>query len=166
MVLNEQYYLKEEIVSLELLDVEGAKNVLPVTSENYPRAVELSKNVDTTTAKLVFRLDCIESTQLGTYANMWHIYALSSVLKQPIRSVYPQTNQRMRPAFHRVVKPRDGDLQHTPNRPITIMWTRTCPMTKDSSWWSPNHFVPCVAKQRDLPFIQVQNKVPHHVHFL
>lgn len=73
----------------------------------------------------VFQLDCLDTAMSGTYANMWHIYALASVLRKPIVSIYPYANLRVCPAFHRTVYPRlphENTLQPCdPN--LVVMWT-------------------------------------------
>ena len=87
-----------------------------------------------------FQLDCIETTKKETFCNMWHIYALSSVLQCPIRSIYPDCNRYIRPLLNRVVSPR---IQPTSTKAVLhVMWTRTTQMTP--SQWTPNHFVPCI----------------------
>ncbi len=77
---------------------------------------------------------------------MAYIYALAFVLKQPIQSIYPEVNRRVRPNFHKLVQPREPQSPTVDRPPVLIMWTRLQPMTdQTSTWeWSPNHFVPCV----------------------
>lgn len=79
LVCNEQHYLQPSIVSL--LDASGyiqSKYALPATSESFEKAQV--DHPDTEVATACFMIDCVETTKLGTYSNMWHIHALSSVL--------------------------------------------------------------------------------------
>lgn len=52
-----------------------------------------------------FILDCLETAKDGTYCNMWHVHAMSSVLRHSIRSVCPDFDQYIRPLLNKVVTP-------------------------------------------------------------
>ena len=84
--------------------------------------------------------ECMDTTKLDTYCSMWHIYALSSVLKCPVFSVYPEKNPYVRQFNHKVVQP--WVAASSSKQPLHIMWTRTTSAMTDI--WSPNHFVPCI----------------------
>ena len=138
LTLNEEYYLQPSIVSFC-----AHKNILLATSANFNQAAEVSSMMDT--LRLCFQLDCCDAAKSNTYSNMWHMHGLSSVLKQPIYSIYPQANVRYRPFYNKRIQPRaqaDGSICQT--IPFLIMWTRV-----DVKWtpldvhWQPNHFVPC-----------------------
>ena len=49
-------------------------NALPATSARFA-----SVTVNHELALACFKADCIDTTKIGTYSNMWHIYGLSSV---------------------------------------------------------------------------------------
>ena len=138
LTCHEQYYLQPTIVSV--FDASGcisSKNVLPATSANFGRAYDESPDHVVITC---FHIDCLETTKSSTFSSMWHVHALSTVIESTILSVYPQCNSHIRALLNKVVQPRAGNPA---NRSITIMWTRTGPMTRQG-WWSPNHFVLCV----------------------
>ena len=140
LVLNENTYLHPSIVSHLCPDgIETSKNALVATSANFSRAVG---KFATDVAQTVLRYDCIDTTKLGQYSNMWHIHGLASALGRPILSLYPETNDRIRPLLHKQINPRiPMDAEH--QLPLIIFWTRTQPMVQGSKSWSPNHFVPC-----------------------
>ena len=87
LVCNESHYLKPDISWRVVDDSDCALAQLDLLRETFIQ-------------------DCIETTKAGTYCNMWHIYALSSVLKFPIRSIYPEHNQYIRPQMHKTVTPQ------------------------------------------------------------
>ena len=124
--INEEYYLQSDIVS-HLSGLVG-QSVACIGSE------------ECTILRQMYMLECIDATKLDTYCSMWHIYALSSVLKCPIFSVYPEKNPYVRQFNHKVVQPRVA--ASSSKQPLHIMWTRTTPAMTDN--WSPNHFVPCI----------------------
>ena len=140
LILHPDYYLSSDKCSS--IDYEGVvmKNILPACSANYSNEGRLQADI----AFEVFALDCLDSVQSGKYANMWHIYALASVLKQPIVSVYPHANIRVRPAFNRTVYPRllhENPLRQSDSN-LVVMWTNL--LNTNCQNWSPNHFVPCI----------------------
>ena len=103
---NSTTYLQPSIISL--VDASGyiqSKNALPATSESFERAQV--EHPDTEVATACFMIDCVETTKLGTYSNVWHIHALSSVLHCCIQSAYPLYNKQIRPLFHKKIYPRD-----------------------------------------------------------
>ena len=139
LVMNEDFYLKPSVISvLDPAGKEVLKQGLPATSANYLEALTSSQiNVDL--ARSVFYLDCLQTTNNGEYANMWHVHGLASVLKRKIMSVYPEQNCRIRPLFHRIIIPRSAGTSSA--ELIIIMWTRTS--DAPGKTWSPNHFAPC-----------------------
>lgn len=66
------------------------------------------------------------------------MFALASILGNPLFSVYPQRgNANVRRDIHRLIMPRhvcSGTIQY-------VMWTSTRKDTRDKNW-IPNHFVP------------------------
>lgn len=69
---------------------------------------------------------------------IWQVFALASILGNPLFSVYPQRgNANVRRDIHRLIMPRhvcSGTIQY-------VMWTSTRKDTRDKNW-IPNHFVP------------------------
>ena len=86
-----------------------------------------------------------ETAKLCVYSSQFHIMALASVIKKPIKVVYPviPSTIRIKKALHCVLYPRDifaaSDL-------ICIMWTRT--NISSLHGWQPNHFVPLLNKAK------------------
>ena len=143
LVCHQDRYLQPEVIAL--LDASGylSPNALPAMSASYDKATQESYNTDI--ALTCYESDCIATTRMDTYSNLWHIHALSSVVGSAIRSVYPEHNYRIRPMFNKIIYPR---VQNPRNSCITIMWTRTSRPRIQS--WSPNHFVLCIPNQPQL----------------
>ena len=82
----------------------------------------------------------------GAFTGLIHIYALSTVLKQPIESYYPPSSHLFRgiQCFNRIVYGRDVG----PKAPVArIMWSKLCFDKKESH--TPNHFVPLFKLTKD-----------------
>lgn len=76
-----------------------------------------------------------------SFMGIWQMFALSSVLKMPIRSVYPDKgNPIVRKHLNRRIVPR---VQVSECEAL-IMWTSTRHHVSSMSdlYWIPNHFVP------------------------
>ena len=129
---------------------------LHATSANLEAASSRTLPLDSTIARETFILDCLETTKESTYCNMWHVHALSSVLKSPVRSIYPNCNHYVRELL---VMPRERGASTSHNEPIHIMWTRVSAMV-GSGPWSPNHFIPCIPElpRAQSPFFQGPKK--------
>ena len=141
-MLNETFYLQPSITSLFTAEAAG-KNALVATSANFEKACASKESIDI--AKTVLRLDCIASTKVDEWSNMWHVHGLASVLRTAITSLYPNVNNRIRQLFHRRVQPRICDVALQNSIPLVILWTHTSKIPKQgvNTHWSPNHFVPC-----------------------
>ena len=74
---------------------------------------------------------------LTEYATLIQLFALSSVLKRPIISVYPNANRHIREAFHTMVHPWKCRF----TTPVYIMWSRDAALDNVNNF-NPNHFVP------------------------
>ena len=148
LVLHQDYYLTPD--KLDALKWEGqeqckshkqvGKNAIVASSANYENGLEMNPNDVVNT---VFELDCLETSRNGQYSNMWHVHALSSVMKSSVHCIYPELNFRIRNAFHKLIVPR----MHcsTPfSHDIIIMWTQAAKSDTKSPIWIPNHFVPCI----------------------
>lgn len=132
MVLWKRYYLSGMIDSKMMLQAvrfslcaEESEDML-----NLPAAV----------LEAIFDADVKASCFPGSYANMWHVYALASVLRFNVYSVYPMFNLKIRPYFNRVIRPRTrpGDAEpHT----IHIMWSG---VLRSRSLFTPDRFVALV----------------------
>ena len=152
LVLHETYYFTDDKVSAlapqdEVPRKPRGKNALAAVSSNFERGVA-GQRPDQSIVSAVFELDCVDTPRLGTWCGMWHVHALASVIGQPIYSVYPNYNQYLRPAFHKLIFPREYSHDRC-RRPFTIMWSRATEMLEHQSsvtQWSPNHFVPCFSQ--------------------
>ena len=145
LVLNEEYYLQPCIASLHDAGSVG-KNALITTSASFEAAAAMP---DTDIARTTLRLDCIATTKLGEWSNIFHVYGLASVLKKSIISVYPDVNTRIRERFNREILPRITDVVQQ-SIPLIILWTNLSRIPNKSKpyAWSPNHFVPCFSSSK------------------
>ncbi|XP_028997231.1 vertnin [Betta splendens] len=132
MVLWKRYYLSGMIDSKMMLQAvrfslsaEESEDML-----NLPAAV----------LQAIFDADVKASCFPGSYANMWHVYALASVLQSNIYSIYPMFNLKIRPYFNRVIRPRTWPKE---SEPVTlhIMWSGEL---QSESLFRPNYFVALV----------------------
>lgn len=145
LVGHEEHYLRPEVTSFHggFVDDQMCRGRLHATSANYDSPRLQQDPSGSNLEQQIFILDCLDTTKDGTYCNISHIHALSSVLKCKIRSIYPDYNHYVRPLLNKEVSPRQGICNNPCDKPVYIMWTRTVPMV-GCSWWSPNHFVPCI----------------------
>ncbi|KAM3861243.1 vertnin [Diretmus argenteus] len=97
-------------------------------------------NLPITVLEAIFDADVKASCFPGSYANMWHVYALSSVLKCNIYSIYPMFNLKIRPYFNRLIRPRTWPQDVEPVT-LHIMWSGEL---QSGSVFKPNHFVALV----------------------
>ena len=104
------FYLQPSIICLLDVPLRGKQSpVLPACSSKFDEAcTHITATEHKDIARVTFQLECLSTPQNGSWSSMWHVYAISSVLKRPIISVYPDSNERTRPAFHRNVFPRLG----------------------------------------------------------
>ncbi|XP_007521788.1 vertnin [Erinaceus europaeus] len=111
MLLHRHYYLQGMIDSKVMLQAVRYS----LCSEEAP---EMS-SLPSTTLEAIFDADVKASCFPSSFSNMWHLYALASVLQRNIYSIYPRRNLKIRPYFNRVIRPRRCD--HTPAT-LHIMW--------------------------------------------
>lgn len=102
-------------------------------------------NLPVAVLEAIFDADVKASCFPGSYANMWHVYALSSVLRFNIYSIYPMFNLKIRPYFNRVIRPRTWPGDSEPQT-IHIMWSG---VLHSRSLFRPNHFVALVQTSHD-----------------
>ncbi|MCG8046239.1 MAG: hypothetical protein N0E48_11390, partial [Candidatus Thiodiazotropha endolucinida] len=102
--------------------------------------------------KSIYRKEVLSITRNMSFMGIWQIHALSSILKIPIYSAYPDLgNSNVRKDLHKVVKP----IQETNSDPVFILWTSNREdMTVEH--WVPNHFVPLL-KLRDTPDMEINS---------
>ncbi|XP_070844281.1 vertnin [Chaetodon trifascialis] len=139
MVLWKRYYLSGMIDSKMMLQA--------VRFSLCAEESEDMLNLPVTVLEAIFDADVKASCFPGSYANMWHVYALSSVLQFNIYSIYPMFNLKIRPYFNRVIRPR---TRPSDSEPLTlhVMWSGEL---QSESLFRPNHFVALV-QTSDLRF--------------
>ncbi|CAJ1077364.1 vertnin [Xyrichtys novacula] len=139
MVLWKRYYLSGMIDSKMMLQA--------VRFSLCAEESEDMLNLPVTVLEAIFDADVKASCFPGSYANMWHVYALSSVLTFNIYSIYPMFNLKIRPYFNRVIRPRTWPKDSEPLT-LHIMWSGEL---QSESLFRPNHFVALV-QTSDLTF--------------
>ncbi|KAL0967175.1 hypothetical protein UPYG_G00248730 [Umbra pygmaea] len=132
MLLWKQYYLCGMIDSKVML--QAAR--FSLCAEESEEMLNLPLSV----LEAIFDADVKASCFPGSYANMWHLYALSSVLQCNIYSVYPMYNLKIRPYFNRLIRPRcyPKDLGLIT---LHIMWSGELEKSSSSSRFRPRLFV-------------------------
>ncbi|XP_023657955.1 vertnin [Paramormyrops kingsleyae] len=132
MLLWKRYYLNGMIDSKVMLQAARFSLCTEESVEmlNLPMAV----------LEAIFDADVKASCFPGSFANMWHIYALASVLKCNIYSIYPMYNLKIRPYFNRLIRPR-ALPQYSSHMTLHIMWSGEL---ESISVFKPHHFVALV----------------------
>ncbi|XP_041660403.1 vertnin [Cheilinus undulatus] len=132
MVLWKRYYLSGMIDSKMMLQA--------VRFSLCADESEDMLNLPASVLEAIFDADVKASCFPGSYANMWHVYALSSVLQLNIYSIYPMFNPKIRPYFNRVIRPRTWPKDFDPFT-LHVMWSGDL---QSESLFRPNHFVALV----------------------
>ena len=150
LVQNEDLYLKDDFLELRL-DAENAilgrslKKQYAQYSESFIPGQRLTEEK----VRSIFRQEVPSVTRDKSFMGIWQIHALSSVLKTPIFSVYPNLgNSNIRKDLNRLIKPV---IENEP-KPLYLMWTSN----RDDltvEHWVPNHFVPLVAVLHSQQFV-------------
>ncbi|XP_044518010.1 vertnin [Gracilinanus agilis] len=112
MLLNKHYYLKGMIDSKVMLQAVRYS----LCSEESPEMTSLPP----ATLEAIFDVDVKATCFPDSFANVWHLYALASVLQHNIYSIYPMWNLKIRPYFHRLIRPR---CCNQPPSTLHIMWS-------------------------------------------
>ncbi|XP_061467714.1 vertnin [Rhineura floridana] len=137
MLLHKQYYLHGMIDSKVML--QAARYSL--CTEESPEMTSLPLAI----LEAIFDADIKATCFPGTYANMWHVYALASVLQCNIYSIYPMSNLKIRPYFNRLIRPRKCSLQVST---LHIMWSG---QQLSSQVFKAQYFVPVVGLEELEP---------------
>ncbi|XP_051875063.1 vertnin [Pristis pectinata] len=136
MLLHKQYYLKGMIDSKIML--QAARYSL-CTEESARRM-----NLPMAILEAIFDADVKATCYPGAFTNMWHIYALASVLQSNIYSIYPMSNLKIRPYFNRLIGPRTRSAgAQAPT--LHIMWAGE-PLSQ--AVFRPQYFAPVVPLRR------------------
>ncbi|KAM6906138.1 vertnin [Lycodopsis pacificus] len=132
MVLWKRYYLSGMIDSKMMLQA--------VRFSLSAEESEDMQNLPVTVLEAIFDADAKASCFPGSYANMWHVYALSSVLQVNVYSIYPMFNLKIRPYFNRIIRPRTWP-NGCETLTLHVMWSGEL---QSGSSFKPNHFVALV----------------------
>ncbi|XP_067848284.1 vertnin [Heptranchias perlo] len=132
MLLHKQYYLKGMIDSKIML--QAARYSL-CTEESAEKM-----NLPMTILEAIFDADVKATCFPGTFTNMWHVYALASVLQSNVYSIYPMSNLKIRPYFNRLIRPRTRS-PGTELQTLHIMWAGE---RLSQSVFKPQYFAPIV----------------------
>lgn len=130
MLLHRHYYLQGMIDSKVMLQAVRYSLV----SEESPEMTSLPS----ATLEAIFDADVKATCFPSSFSNVWHLYALASVLQRNIYSIYPMRNLKIRPYFNRIIRPRR--CEHTPAT-LHIMWAGQ-PLT--SHLFRHQYFAPVV----------------------
>ncbi|XP_008565742.1 PREDICTED: vertnin [Galeopterus variegatus] len=130
MLLHRHYYLQGMIDSKVMLQAVRYS----LCSEESPEMTSLPS----ATLEAIFDADVKATCFPSSFSNVWHLYALASVLQHNIYSIYPMRNLKIRPYFNRVIRPRRCD--HMPST-LHIMWAGQ-PLT--SRLYRHQYFAPVV----------------------
>lgn len=68
------------------------------------------------------------------------MHLLVYISGHPVKSIYIEHNRILRADLHHMFNSRPNEFKG--DEIYRIMWTRTQPSRE--SWWTPNHFVPCI----------------------
>ncbi|XP_069493729.1 vertnin [Ambystoma mexicanum] len=137
MLLHKQYYINGMIDSKVMLQASR----FSLCTEESPDMM----NLPFTILEAIFDADIKATCFPGTFANMWHVYALASVLQCNIYSIYPMSNLKIRPYFNRLIRPRS--CQWKPNT-LHIMWSG---QRLTNMAFRPQSFVPVVGLEELEP---------------
>nr|XP_002719696.1 vertnin [Oryctolagus cuniculus] len=130
MLLHRHYYLQGMIDSKVMLQAVRYS----LCSEESPEMTSLPS----ATLEAIFDADVKATCFPSSFSNVWHLYALASVLQRNIYSIYPMRNLKIRPYFNRVIRPRRCD--HVPST-LHILWAGQ-PLT--SHLFRHQYFAPVV----------------------
>lgn len=97
-------------------------------------------NLDGELVNVVFEQEVLKTCSDNSWASMWQIQALGSVIRMRMNSIYPVVpNNELRNLFHYTIIPRVHDAIKPP---VQIMWSRAGNINLMN--FHPNHFVPLV----------------------
>ena len=136
LVLNSDFYTSEKNM---------LKGFVKKTSENElikAYAMYSDKFIPGTPFSIrhIYEQEVLGLLKPKSYMGIWQIFALASVLRMKVFSVYPMLgNPNVRNHLHRMIEPRINSSQQT----AFIMWTST--RSKSPYNWLPNHFVPLLS---------------------
>ena len=88
--------------------------------------------------KAAVKREAIAVTWKGAFLSLLFLLGLSSVMKQPIRSIYPKLPHKLRQFLHQTINPKQTEN----NIPLSVTWSRYRSLDSNkNSWFIPNHSV-------------------------
>ena len=104
------------------------------------RKDECSEELDTLNLEVDFKEVVRETCEVSNWALVWHLQALPSIFRRPVKIVFPEVTEDIRElqqCFNDAIHPREGSSMLDP---LVIMWTSIKPLEE----MRLNHFVPLV----------------------
>ncbi|CAH3178652.1 unnamed protein product [Porites lobata] len=140
LFLNAEFYANHEKLSeanAECSYSEKTVFILMLTSAGEKEWQSTRRAVEAVKA------EAMSASKDKVWSSLVHLMALSTVLKRPIFSVYPNTNPALRPLILGLVHPRVSSAADV--LPIYILWSREDNLdNRSGAVYQPNHFVPLV----------------------
>ena len=104
-----------------------------------------------------FEEACVDCIMMNAMASIWVFYAASTVIKQPIVSIYPPVNTVMDRTFqilNTTIFPHGMKNDNIDSSYIHILWCKAdCPSPPED-FWVPDSFVPLITRESELHPIQ------------
>ena len=91
--------------------------------------------------------EAISNCNTREWSSMICMFALSSVLKSPIKSIYPTTSTIYSILFNGVIQPRVTPISEPMKH---IMWTKSLSFNEIGGTFRSNHFVPVISRNNAL----------------
>lgn len=137
-MINEDWYLEDTNLALDLPPLATDKTF----SEKYVLFCGVPSK-DVHNLRMCYQKEVLRCSKPKQECALWQIHHLSSVIRRPIISIFPEFDDMeelspLRYYHNRTIMPRlQVDRQ---KEPVVIMWTKASPFSKAVA----NHFVPVV----------------------
>ena len=94
--------------------------------------------------------EAIGGCEIGEWSSLMHIMALSTVIGQPIFTIYPSCSKAIRPLLQGLIKPRiQTSNKIADNNCFYILWSRDGGLdSRPNAIYVPNHFVPLFQREQ------------------
>ena len=128
------------------LDTDYLSRGLPKGQKLYPSGVALfsdlvqSTFMDREDTRSIYQKEIHQILKAKEFMGLWQVFALASVLKTPIFSIYPERgNPNVRKDLNRLILPRETTDETETMTPALVMWS-SCREDMQDEYWVPNHF--------------------------
>ncbi|XP_052809213.1 uncharacterized protein LOC128237660 [Mya arenaria] len=116
-VKHELFYLNDDFLQTGGTTSKTSKQYAQYSEMFIPNEREMTNE----NIKSIYRKEILSITKDKSFMSIWQVHALSSVLKTPIQSVYPELgNRNVRKDMHKLIKPVSGTNKEPP---VFVMWT-------------------------------------------